>query len=183
MSRLLLPLEEINNLKTDIEQNLIGEDFETDTDLILDLVEDVLILSYIMGKNQAENDLGFEGEEDLDHLSKTLNRKIDSQTYRERVERYVAEKDIPSIERVINAESHRLYCEGSYHTALLGGAKRKTWHTMMDERVRDPHAYLEGMTKNMGELFYTYNGDSALEPGGFNEPSEDINCRCWLSYE
>lgn len=87
-----------------------------------------------------------------------------------------------AITRVIETESHRLYNCGSRDRAVSAGAKWKEWVTMSDEKVRDSHSYIEGMRIGIDERFYTYDGDSALMPGGFDLAENNVNCRCWLSY-
>ena len=87
--------------------------------------------------------------------------------------------DLSGMERLIESEGNRLYNEGVLK-AGEGIAKTKTWVTMGDERVRDTHWYLEGMTIPYDEEFVTYDGDSALAPGGFSDPSNNCSCRCWL---
>ena len=54
----------------------------------------------------------------------------------------------------------------------------KRWQTMMDDRVRDTHSYLEGMEVPYNEDFWTYDSDHAPAPGMFNRPENNINCRC-----
>jgi hypothetical protein len=49
---------------------------------------------------------------------------------------------------------------------------------MMDEKVRDTHKYLEGMTVALDEEFYTYDGDHAPAPHGFTKVENNANCRC-----
>jgi hypothetical protein len=67
-------------------------------------------------------------------------------------------------------------------TAKYAGAKSKTWVTMMDDRVRDTHDYLEGETVGIGEDFYTYDGDHASAPGLFELAENNVNCRCELLF-
>jgi hypothetical protein len=52
----------------------------------------------------------------------------------------------------------------------------------MDNRVRDTHFYLEGMTVDINDKFYTYDGDSAYRPGGFEKAENNCGCRCLLMY-
>jgi hypothetical protein len=52
---------------------------------------------------------------------------------------------------------------------------------MKDDRVRDPHVYMEGMTVGLDDEFYTYTGDTTKYPGGFGVPELDINCRCYIT--
>ena len=74
------------------------------------------------------------------------------------------------------------YTSIGMETARKAGAKNKSWITMMDEKVRDTHQYLEGMTVGIDEDFYTYDGDHAPAPGLFEFPENSINCRCELLF-
>lgn len=60
---------------------------------------------------------------------------------------------------------------------------RKTWNTMGDDRVRDTHAVLDGTSKALNEAFFTIDGDSAMSPGRFILPENNVGCRCWLTYK
>lgn len=92
-----------------------------------------------------------------------------------------------AIKRVVDTEYHRMYETGAYDTATAmkedGKNIYKRWVTMMDERVRDTHSYIEGELVPLDEEFYTFDGDSAQFPGGFALPQNNINCRCWIEYE
>lgn len=56
----------------------------------------------------------------------------------------------------------------------------KTWVTEGDDKVRDSHAELDGVTIGLDELFD--NGlDHPSDPDG--EPEAYMNCRCWLTYD
>lgn len=87
-----------------------------------------------------------------------------------------------AITRVIETESHRMYNNGGYDRAVKAGAKTKKWVTMGDYKVRDSHNYISGVKIGIDERFYTYDGDSALTPGGFGLAENNVNCRCWLKY-
>ena len=62
----------------------------------------------------------------------------------------------------------------------VGQPLYKIWGTMLDEKVRDTHAYLEGMKVPLDAEFYTYDGDHAQAPGGFTDANNNCNCRCAL---
>lgn len=84
--------------------------------------------------------------------------------------------------RIIETESHRDYNTGVYDAATVSGLSvKKRWNTMLDDKVRDTHSYLEGTTLDLEDRFYTYTGESALFPGGFGTPEEDCNCRCFVT--
>ena len=57
----------------------------------------------------------------------------------------------------------------------------KTWVTMADDRVRDTHDYLEGMSVPINERFFTFDNDYGRYPGDFQLPQNNINCRCRIS--
>lgn len=90
---------------------------------------------------------------------------------------------IGKILRVAETEGHRVLNQAMQATAEKGGATTKTWVTMEDDRVRDTHDYLLGETVGIDDLFVTYDGDSAMFPGGFEEAENNVNCRCWLEYK
>lgn len=56
----------------------------------------------------------------------------------------------------------------------------KEWMTMMDDKVRDTHDYLEGMKVPLDAMFMTFDGDQAEAPGGFELAENNVQCRCWL---
>ena len=87
-----------------------------------------------------------------------------------------------AILRVLETEGHRIYNEGGFARAGDCGAKYKQWQTMADDKVRDTHSYLSGVKIPIDEKFYTYDGDSALLPSGFELAENNVNCRCWVSY-
>ena len=84
--------------------------------------------------------------------------------------------------RIVETEVHRDANEAALSTAKRAGATKKTWITMMDEKVRDTHQYLEMMSVGINEDFYTYDGDHAPAPGLFSLPENNINCRCELVF-
>lgn len=91
------------------------------------------------------------------------------------------------IQRVVDTEYHRMYNTGAYDTATEmeneGYPVMKRWITMGDDRVRDTHSYIDDELVPLDEEFYTYDGDSAMFPGDFSNPANNINCRCICTYE
>ena len=144
-----------------------------------DWLEFVLCHVYEFGWEGVEDILGpihVEWNGDLD----TVNMKITGKTFRDRI---MDENTADEIIRVIDTEAHRDYNTGVYNAAKASGITglKKQWHTRMDNRVRDPHAYLEGVSVGLDDRFYTYSGESALYPGGFGVPELDVNCRCSIT--
>lgn len=87
-----------------------------------------------------------------------------------------------AIIRIAETEMHRIANTAALDTAVFAGAKTKTWVTMLDDRVRDTHEYLEGETVGIRDDFYTFDGDHAVAPGLFSLPENNINCRCELVF-
>lgn len=126
-----------------------------------------------------------------EELTESVSRTIAGKNWEERLKEYL-ESDTATAEdvfRVADTDSHRIYNEAIFtvgekaDAASKGsgnaeGVILKTWETMRDDRVRESHDYLEGTTIPFDEYFYTYTGAAALRPGDFNDPAEDINCRC-----
>ena len=101
----------------------------------------------------------------------------------------VAEKfmtDYSKSYTIARTEGHRIYETTKYDTMAeidrqLG--LEKTWHCVGDEKVRHSHQYLDGKTVGFDEEFVSPSGATALRPGEFGVAEDDINCRCWVSYD
>ena len=172
-----LPLDELNNLKS----YLIQTEGRVTLDEVLDDVLDVLIVGWANGLEYASSVLG-DSYLDYTDLQNALEFRIDDKTYADRVKEHFLDADFEGILRVADTESHRLYNEAVYESAKKSGKEvYKTWETMKDDRVRETHDYLEGVTVPLNERFYTIDGDSARYPGDFSLASNDVNCRCILS--
>ena len=141
-----------------------------------DYLEFVLCLAYVYGWRDAEEIVGIVPFPDgLDNI--TVNLEIKGETFRQRI---TADTTPEEILRIIDTEAHRDYNTGVFDAADRSGRDgiRKVWYTMMDDRVREQHQYLEGMVVGLHDLFYTDDGDSALFPGDFEKPENNVNCRC-----
>lgn len=58
----------------------------------------------------------------------------------------------------------------------------QTWNAVMDAVTRDEHAAANGQTVAMGETF-SVGGEDLYYPGGGGDPANNINCRCWITYD
>lgn len=112
--------------------------------------------------------------------------------------------------RIVRTEAHRVREQGNQdaakelHSRLEpeGFVMVKTWHTMKDERVRPNvsrktkkgwkysigngkynHVKMEGQSVPVNEPFTLPSGATAMSPGMSGIAGEDINCRCFVSYE
>lgn len=175
----LLPIDELNSLNTYLDVNIgVGN---KDEDEIFDEIEDLLIMAYIGGTYSANEDLGIDIMADATQLEESINKPIAGKSWKQRVKEYLNTDDVESIKRVIDTETHRVYNDGQFDTAIASGLNvKKKWITMLDEKVRDTHNFLEGVEIPLNDKFYTIDGDSALKPGDFDLPQNNINCRCEL---
>lgn len=184
----LLPFDELNALRaklgtaTDfngkVRYNYRRED-------ILDDILDLLLLAYYNGTVAVNEQLNTDYKPDVRQAERSINKPIEGKTWKDRVEEYLDnEGTAEEIYRVAETESHRVYNESGYQTAISGGkASGKRWVTMNDEKVRNTHQYLENAFVPLDAKFYTYDGDSAYYPGGFALPENNINCRCLIEYK
>lgn len=170
---------------------------------IEDIIFDLLTMYYALGWRDTGLSLG----EDIP-MSKSLQQdavlaKTAGKTAFERIDEHITAAEeslrqgggmdavtklIEQIRVVADTDGHRVVELGGYEAADSytkehpDKAVYKTWVTMNDDRVRDTHFYLEGVTVPFDARFYTYDGDSALYPGGFEYPQNVVNCRCRLKY-
>lgn len=103
--------------------------------------------------------------------------------------------------RIVRTEAHRVRETGFNDAATAindtlkkgssGYVMAKTWHTMQDERVRPQgqkkkkynHVKMDGVTIPQDELFILPSGAKCMCPSKTGVAGEDINCRCYLSYD
>lgn len=142
-------------------------------------IEEYLVAGYFNGWEFVAEDTA-----DLEsgRAYETANAKTAGKTFKERVSEHI-DKGIPGMILVVaETEFHRVFQTAERDAAKHGGLTEKTWHTMMDDRVRDTHQYLENVTVPIDDEFITYDGDSAQFPGGFLTVENNANCRCYLTY-
>lgn len=165
---------------------LVDAEFENGPDAVAELVESFLILAYQKGKERTDDMLDFyDFNDDLDDLEAALSVTYDGVGFKEKVIEYANNGDLNGIKKVLDTQYHRMFEEGGHNEALRLNAINpidKGWNTMLDNVVRDPHSYLEGIKVGLNDKFVTYTGDEARWPGDFNVPELDINCRCYLTY-
>lgn len=178
-----LPVDELNAF-TDSLQAASQPDTEAkrvEVDKLLDDALDFLLIAYFNGSQDAAEMLGIEVEPNMDEAKEAINRKVAGENYIERLREYAPLGDIAAILRVLDTDMTRVYNTAVLNTAKANGATKKTWHTMMDDKVRDTHQPLEGVTIPIDAEFYTWDGDHAQQPSGFTKAENNVNCRCILS--
>lgn len=150
--------------------------------IIEEFPDDALVRWFM--RNLPEDLEGEQIRRMMDVIMRTLE---DGKNVDDRIREHLENGDAGRLAVTIDSESHRDYEEGAYSIASeyekkTGASVLKTWNTMLDDRVRDTHDYLESRSVALGERFYTYDGDSARFPGDFSKVENVANCRCWLTY-
>lgn len=171
--RTILDFDEIHKLGNDLAKR------HNNVDILIDSMIPFLLFSYLAGAEAAGKMLGAPAlAENIGaaEMYMALFEEIDGKSFADRLR----DGSDPSV--VLETESHRLLNRGIMDAAKTSGLPdiKKTWSTMRDERVRDTHDYLEGMTVGLDERFFTFDGDSADAPGGFSKAENNVNCRCVL---
>lgn len=106
--------------------------------------------------------------------------------------------------RIVRTETHRVRETGFNDAATAlndtlkqgksGYVMAKTWRTMRDERVRPrgqkgkkakkyDHVKMDGVTIPQDDIFVLPSGATCKAPSQTGVAGEDINCRCYLSYD
>ena len=168
----VIPVDELNLIVMDTYRTTDKEDREKE---FLDEFLTLLILAYLEGN-------GEDNEVDIVKLNQSIYKEVAGENFTDRVKTHVENEDVESLQRLLVTEWHRNFNQGAYDGAVASSKTMKTWVTMRDERVRDTHEFLEGVTIPINEEFHTSDGDHARFPNDFENPANNINCRCILEY-
>lgn len=181
----ILPMDELNRLEVEIRDRFGDEHLKFDDDYedVIDMMLDLFLLAYAMGNSVTNESLSSNYQPSVDEVMSVVDAKVAGETWRERVEGYFENGGTGAdLARIADTEMHRIANTAALDTAKRAGARNKTWVTMMDDRVRDTHDYLEGETVGIDDDFYTYDGDHASAPGLFELAENNVNCRCELLF-
>ena len=175
--RLALKFDELNTLTTMLSYGGFDKDYARQ--LFRDCLED----AYIEGFAGAEYMLQQEEDIEDDLLFFALEKEYDGESIYTKFDDYYEQNDVEKLKVLVESEFHRVYNQAGMDMALHSGKQvLKTWETMQDDRVRETHDFLDGVTIPLGEKFVTLDMDEAMFPGDFKLPENVVNCRCWLSY-
>ena len=152
---------------------------------ITDDILSLLIRAYKEGVEAAAKMLAYDLTVDIESMRRAVYEMIDGQTFEDRVAVHVMAGDLSSLQTLVDSEYHRVFNRAEEDAAhefqsTRGLGVSKKWVTVKDNRVRETHEYLEGVTVGLDEEFYTYDGDHASRPGKFTKASNNVNCRCVL---
>lgn len=176
-----LKFDEINTLGKKLTsweeaEGMSREEIEKRKEAFHDCLIDFLVDGFATG-------LLFIGEDkDLPDPYKFLDITYqDGETPTDKFLKYLKSNDSERMQVLIEAEANRMFNAGEME-AVDGIECTKTWVTMRDNRVRNTHYYIDNVTIPVNEEFVTIDGDSALAPGGFKDPENNVNCRCYLEF-
>lgn len=185
----ILPFDELNNFTLKLRSMFPDgklppqEEAKEEEEDIIDEMLDLFLLAYAQGNSVTSETLSFEWTPSVDDAMEVIDKEVAGKTWRQRVEDYFANGgSVDDLIRIAETETHRDANESALTTAKRAGAKSKTWVTMMDDKVRETHDYLEGVTVGINDEFITYDGDKAYAPGMFSLAENNVNCRCELLF-
>ena len=183
----ILPIDEINAFEERLKVHFTDDGkgqikSKEDCEDIIDELLDLYLLAYANGATATNAELGTEIMPNIDLAQDAIDKPIAGETWRERVMGYYESGGtLYDIQRIAETDATRIYNTGALDAVAANGngdGISKRWVTMMDDRVRDTHSYLEGMEVPYDAEFYTYDGDHAPAPGMFMTAENNANCRC-----
>lgn len=177
-----LAIDELNILTENSYQSVEGSDYATRVEKITDDFLSFLIKAYTLGIRNASLMVHTELPVNVDDMYEAIFVLIEGKTFEDRVADHVQADSLGRLQTLAESEFHRVYNRavddgGRYYTAA-GNRLDKDWYTMNDALVRDTHIYLHATTVPFEAEFYTYDGDHAFYPGGFEKVENNANCRC-----
>lgn len=153
----------------------------------IDEILDMLIMAYVFGTEDANEELLVEESVDTEEMYSAIWRVIADKNWEQRVSEYFDDPNATAedIMRVVETDTNRIYSDAVLNVgekvSKRGVPVSKTWETMLDDKVRDTHEFLQSVTVPINKRFTTYDGDSARYPGDFTDPSNNVNCRCYIT--
>ena len=175
---MLFPWDDINNIEARFAEFPKDADGKFDREKCADEILDFLIFTYLMARDNIDPEIEVRAED----MKDIIYEEVAGADFVERAYKWADLGDVYALQVLLETETHRVFCETMQFYADKKGASTKTWHTMGDDRVRDTHLYLEDMEVPIDAMFFTYDGDGAEYPGGFILPQNNVNCRCYLTY-
>lgn len=182
--RYLTRLDELNKLIIVSYYQTEGQSLEQRKRQVKDDFLSFLIEAYLLGIESTSEQLGGLAVVNSAEMNRIIYLRIKGETFEDRIDTHLEAEDLPALERLAESEYHRVFNDSAYQQALRlapgGGYAR--WNTMGDYKVRDTHDYIDGVKVPIGQEFFTYDGDHAHFPGGFEKAENNVSCRCWITY-
>lgn len=208
MTNNLPAFDELNNIRS-VLTGEVDEMVFVKRDLnrkrLEDIIFELITMGYVYGLTVAGLDLEADIPVDRAKMESAAWKRTAGENFSDRIGNHVSEAvqrlaegaDDPAEVARRLAEQLAVIAETETHRAINTGAKDgadeyadehpgvtifKQWQTMLDDRVREEHQYLEGATVPLDARFYSWSGDSARFPGDFVLPENNVNCRCVLRF-
>ena len=153
----------------------------------IDEILDMLIMAYVFGTEDADEELTVEETVVTEEMYDAVWLEIAGRNWEQRVREYFDNPNgtVDDIMRVVETDTNRIYSDAVLNVgekvSKRGVPVSKTWNTMLDDRVRDTHEFLESVTVPVDRRFTTFDGDSARYPGDFANPQNNCGCRCYIT--
>ena len=125
---------------------------------------------------------------DVGDLKKAISNEItrgiaSGLTYRD-IARNISNRANAPLSRaktIARTEGHRIHqastMDAQHRAKEKGADVVKQWDASLDGKTRPTHRRLDGQIREIDEPFEV-DGKTAMAPGHFGKPGEDINCRC-----
>ncbi len=130
--------------------------------------------------------LGFNVDKLKKEINNEISRGIASASSFDDIARNIrgrAKVSMNNAIRIAKTEGHRIQNQATFDAQKKAKEKGaeivKQWDSTMDKKTRPNHVKLDGQIQDLEDPFEV-NGKTAMYPGGFGVPHEDINCRCVL---
>lgn len=152
----------------------------------IDEILDMLIMAYVFGTEDADEELTVEETVETDEMYSAVWLEIAGRNWERRVREYFDDPNgtVDDIMRVVETDANRIYSDAVLNVgekvSKRGVSVSKTWETMLDDRVRWQHDLLQSVTVPINERFHV-DGDSARYPGDFTSPELNCGCRCFIT--
>ena len=161
-----------------------------------DIIFDLLTMAYAYGIGKAGLELGIEAKPNDRMREDAIQAPTAGETVFDRMNTHInaaedvgltvdtATRLIEELATLIDTEAGRVANTAIFDTAEDFQRKNpdrimmKRWSGILDDRIRDTHLYLDGTEVPLDAYFYSYSGDKALFPHGFQTAQENANCRC-----
>lgn len=203
MPERVLNFDELNIITRDqirdkVEAEIYSDlpDRKVDRKRCEDIIFDLLTMAYAYGIGKAGLELGIEAKPNDRMREDAIQAPTAGETVFDRMNTHIdaaedagltvdaATRLIEELATLIDTEAGRVANTAIFDTAEDFQRKNpekqvmKRWVAIIDDRTRDTHFYLDGTEVPLDAYFYSYSGDKALYPHGFQTAAEQVNCRC-----
>ena len=195
IKRYLAKFDEIDRFKG-VWLNTLPSTFEEFINIVNEHLEDGYLEGYASVGYMLKDDVN--RQPDIAKIIVARDKIVAGENINDRLRAYFESHDVEAIMAVFTTEYHRMYNTGAEDRAkdvektlvdagllgilAVGSLVQKKWVTVGDDKVRDTHISISGQTVPLSESFVANDGDTAMFPGGFSKPQNNVNCRCTIEY-